>query len=91
MKKISSIFQGIISFGGLIFLFGGCVYSIGYPWNCEESQDNLEEKEQELAIAFDKAEEPWRHDKTPQQAELSIKIALQNKWDAERIKYKKCR
>ena len=90
MKTISNIIQGFIGFCALIYLFGGCVYSIGYPWNCEQAKDDLEEKEQKLATAFDEAEEPWKHDKTSQQAEISIRIAIDNRIEAERIKYNKC-
>ncbi|MGL5805180.1 MAG: hypothetical protein ACRC2R_07790 [Xenococcaceae cyanobacterium] len=90
MKRISNIIQGFLGFCGLIFLFGGCVYSIGYPWNCEQAKDDLEEKEQKLATAFDEAKEPWKYDKSSQQAETSIMIAIDDKMDAERIEYKKC-
>jgi hypothetical protein len=46
--KTPSTLESIAGLVFMVFLFGGCVYNVGKPWNCEQAREELAKAEDEL-------------------------------------------
>lgn len=89
-NSAEAAFNNILGLLVLVFLFGGCVYQIGYPWNCEQAKEALAEAESQVDDSFEKAKDPWKYGNSSEDAEIDIKIAIQNKIDSEKNLSNKC-
>jgi|688.fasta_scaffold308639_1 hypothetical protein len=92
-EKISQFFQIFLVLFFLTFLLGRCVYSVGYPWNCEEAEQALAEAEKKLHNAFEQARKKSEGhviDESFEDIERRIKLAIDTSRYAEQDKYKKC-
>lgn len=77
LKKIDkkNILAGIF----LLFLLGRCAYSVGYPWNCEDAKEALQEAETKYDAAFKNGIE----NRPVDNKEVDFKIAESEKFRAE--------